>query len=163
MILLWLCIFLFVFFPAVSGGKVIYLYSWFIPRAQVSDCWQFIVTAGVFNLGAHLERDHLTCLCFCITVPLYIEVSSCFSRAFLRELFPLIPVCSFSALTTGKGFLEILQFFFFLFSYAVSMLQLLLCTSFCISWLSGNGLSIPVVSLATQGAIYWLPPCSSVC
>lgn len=147
------------FFCSFRGKSNLFIFLVYI-QSKVSYHWEFVVTAGVLNLwGTCGTRPlNLSLLLHCCPT---VHWGVCFSPGPFSESSSLSLLSSFSALTTGKGLWEILQFFC-LFPCAVSMLQWFLCTSFFISW--PFGLPIAVVPLAAQGAIiYWLPPCSSVC
>lgn len=103
-------VFLSLYFLIVPGGKVIYLYSWFKSRVQVSDHWEFVVTAGVLNLWCTFGTRPLVLLHYCSTVHWAVCISAGpFSES---SSLPLIAVFSFSAVRTGNGLLEILQVFF---------------------------------------------------
>lgn len=128
----------------------------YISRVQVSDHWQFLKSLLVLHFWGILGTK-LPNLSLLLHHRSAVHLEGCyFFRAFLRELFPLFLHCSENRERPFRN-----TFFSCSPVQYVSWFPgwYLLCALFCISWLLRKGLPIPIVSLATQGAIYWLPPC----
>lgn len=97
------------FFCSFRGKSNLFIFLVYI-QSKVSYHWEFVVTAGVLNLwGTCGTRPlNLSLLLHCCPT---VHWGVCFSPGPFSESSSLSLLSSFSALTTGKGLWEILQFF----------------------------------------------------